>query len=55
MANAKRQLSQENDQLRELKLICMDNLLTTPEARVYFKDLESRFLLVSAGCEATLR
>jgi diguanylate cyclase (GGDEF)-like protein/PAS domain S-box-containing protein len=31
----------------------MDNLLGTPEARVYFKDLHSRFLLVSAGCIAT--
>ncbi len=32
----------------------MDNLLATPEVRVYFKDLQSRFLLVSAGCAATL-
>ncbi|MGC1419147.1 MAG: EAL domain-containing protein [Acidimicrobiales bacterium] len=30
----------------------MDNLLATPEVRLYFKDLESRFLLVSAGGEA---
>jgi len=27
----------------------MDNLLESPEERVFFKDLESRFLLVSAG------
>jgi len=47
------QSSQENEALRELKLACMDNLLGTPEARVYFKDLHSRFLLVSAGCIAT--
>jgi two-component system, sensor histidine kinase and response regulator len=34
---------------RELKLTCMANLLATTEERVYFKDLESRFLFVSAG------
>jgi diguanylate cyclase (GGDEF)-like protein/PAS domain S-box-containing protein len=54
MVRAKKQRSEENDQLRELKLACMDNLLATPEARVYFKDLQSRFLLVSAGCDATV-
>jgi PAS domain S-box-containing protein len=37
------------DPQRELKLMCMNNLLTTTEVRVYFKDLRSRFLLVSAG------
>jgi PAS domain S-box-containing protein len=31
-----------------LKLLCMDNLLAA-DARVYFKDLLSRFLFVSAG------
>jgi hypothetical protein len=35
--------------LRDLKLICMSNLLSTTEERVYFKDLMSRFLFVSAG------
>ena len=50
----KRQWPEDNEQLRELKLVCMDNLLATSEARVYFKDLLSRFLLVSAGCDATL-
>ena len=34
---------------REHKLTCMANLLTTTEERVNYKDLESRFLLVSAG------
>src|SRR6266487_3395695 len=34
---------------RELKLTCMSNLLSTTEERVYFKDLLSRFLFVSAA------
>ena len=34
---------------RELELSCMSNLLSATEERVYFKDLQSRFLLVSAG------
>src|SRR5665213_2125247 len=54
MVSAKRHPSEESDQLRDLKLTCMDNLLATTEARLYFKDLESRFLLVSAGCDATV-
>ena len=33
----------------ELKLICMKNLLAATDERVYFKDLLSRFLFVSAG------
>jgi len=33
----------------ELELICMSNLLSATGERVYFKDLQSRFLLVSAG------
>lgn len=32
----------------------MENILAAPGARVYFKDLDSRFLLVSKGCEATV-
>jgi len=39
----------EAEKLRELKLICMGNLLSTTEERVYFKDLMSRFLFVSEG------
>ena len=35
--------------LRELKLICLSNLLASTEERVYFKDLMSRFLFVSEG------
>ena len=37
------------DPQRELKLICMNNLLATTEVRLYFKDLLSRFTLLSAG------
>jgi signal transduction histidine kinase len=33
----------------ELELTCMSNLLSANWERVYFKDLQSRFLLVSAG------
>jgi diguanylate cyclase (GGDEF)-like protein/PAS domain S-box-containing protein len=33
----------------EVKRLCVDNLLASPEERVFFKDLESRFLMVSAG------
>ena len=43
------QWRQESEPLRELKLTCMSNLLSTAEERVYFKDLLSRFLFVSAG------
>jgi len=40
---------EESEPQRELELICMSNLLSATEERVYFKDLQSRFLLVSAG------
>ena len=35
--------------MRDLELTCMRNLLSATAERVYFKDLQSRFLLVSAG------
>ena len=35
--------------LADLERICMRNLLDNSEERVYFKDLESRFLFVSRG------
>ncbi len=54
MVRAKREQSEETGELLDLKLICFDNLLATPEARVYFKDLEGHFLVVSAGCDATV-
>jgi PAS domain S-box-containing protein len=34
---------------RELELTCMSNLLSATGEHVFFKDLQSRFLLVSAG------
>lgn len=40
---------QESESVRELKVTCMSNLLSMSEGRIYFKDLLSRFLLVSAG------
>jgi PAS domain S-box-containing protein len=40
---------QESAELHELWVTCMRNLLYTAEERVYFKDLMSRFLLVSEG------
>ncbi len=38
-----------SESLRELKLICLNNLLASSEERIYFKDLMSRFLFVSDG------
>jgi len=43
------QRRKESESQRELELTCMSNLLSATAARVYFKDLQNRFLLVSAG------
>ena len=48
-AKARSSSSEDDKSLRELKLTCMDNLLSATEERVYFKDRHSRFLLVSEG------
>src|ERR1035441_3560199 len=48
------QPSHESETLRALKLTCMDNLLNSTAERIYFKDLRSRFLLVSAGWIAAI-
>jgi len=48
-AQAPPQGDPDGEHLRELRLTCMANLLSATEERVYFKDLESRFLFVSAG------
>ena len=47
--NLPAQRQQEAESQRELQLTCMSNLLSATGIRVYFKDLQSRFLLVSAG------
>ncbi len=44
-------LVEQRPEQRDLRLTCMRNLMANPDAyeRVYFKDLESRFLFVSQG------
>jgi PAS domain S-box-containing protein len=49
-----RRWSQESEQLRRIERTCMRNLLYSTEERVYFKDMRSRFLLVSAGWIAAI-
>jgi two-component system, sensor histidine kinase and response regulator len=43
------QRQQGSESQRELELTCMSNLLSATGERVYFKDLLSRFFLISAG------
>ncbi len=49
MARPQPAVPPESDPQRAIKLTCMNSLLATTEESVYFKDLLSRFLLVSAG------
>jgi hypothetical protein len=44
----------ENEALRDLRLTCMGNLMLSTEERIYFKDMHSRFLLVSTGWIAAI-
>jgi PAS domain S-box-containing protein len=46
---ARAELQPQGREKIELELTCMSNLLSATGERVYFKDLLSRFLLVSAG------
>ena len=45
---------QESEPQRDVERTCMHNLLNSTDERVYFKDLNSRFLLVSAGWLSTV-
>ena len=40
--------------VEEVERVCMRNLLASPDERVFFKDRQSRFLLVSSGWLAAL-
>jgi hypothetical protein len=52
MAKAQPLTQLDADQQRQLKILCMKNLLATAAERVYFKDALSRFIFVSAGWAA---
>jgi PAS domain S-box-containing protein len=43
------QPGQPGGDTRELKLICMNNLLAATDFRIYFKDMLSRFVLINSG------
>ena len=47
-------LARDFSSREEIERLCMRNLLANPEERVFFKDRDSRFLLVSVGFLASL-
>jgi diguanylate cyclase (GGDEF)-like protein len=47
-------LAWDSSSREEIERLCMRNLLANPEERLFFKDRDSRFLLVSVGFLATL-
>jgi diguanylate cyclase (GGDEF)-like protein/PAS domain S-box-containing protein len=53
-ANTEQRRRHEREALSDVELTCMRNLLSTTEERVYFKDILSRFLLVSQGWIAAI-
>jgi diguanylate cyclase (GGDEF)-like protein len=47
-------LAWDSSSREEIERLCMRNLLANPEERLFFKDRDSRFLLVSVGFLASL-
>jgi PAS domain S-box-containing protein len=52
MAKAQPASQLDAERQRQLKVLCLNNLLATTAERVYFKDALSRFIFVSVGFTA---